>query len=155
VGITRRRGIIRLRLEPVEAQLLTTLLDDLDAALESLPVDDPVRQRLFPAGYRDDAEAAAEFRSLTESSLREAKAQRVGECRADLSSEGGTLQLDSDRTQRWLTVLNDLRLGIGTRLGVQEDEDPVIDPSDPDAHSRAVYHWLTALQDSLVTSALR
>jgi hypothetical protein len=147
--------MIRLRLEPVEAQLLATLLDDLDTALESLPADDPVRQRLFPAGYRDDAEAAAEFRSLTEASLREAKVQRVGECRAELAGEGGTLELDADRVERWLIVLNDLRLGIGTRLGVQEDDDPVIDPADSDAQVRAVYQWLTALQDSLVISALR
>src|SRR6266536_1431866 len=64
VRVTRRRGHARIRLESVESGLLATLLDDLDGALQTLPDDDPVRQRLFPVAYRDDDEAAEEFRLL-------------------------------------------------------------------------------------------
>ena len=152
--VTRRRGHARIRLESVEAGLLANLFDDLDGALQTLPDDDPVRQRLFPAGYRADEEAAAEFRSLTEDSLRESKAVRLGECRAELPSGEGDIDLDDEAGQRWLTVLNDLRLAIGTRLSVSEDDDPDIDPSDPDAQLRAIYQWLTALQDSLVQAVI-
>ena len=38
----------------METALLGSLLDDLLDALGTLPDDDPVRQRLFPDGYRDD-----------------------------------------------------------------------------------------------------
>ena len=153
--VTRRRGVIRLQLEPIESELLDGLLDDLDTALGSLSDDDPVRQRLFPAAYRDDPQAADEFRSLTESSLREARSERIGACRTELPAQGGTLALAGDDAERWLTVLNDVRLGIGTRLDVREDEYPVVDPADPQAQARAIYHWLTVLQDSLVHAAMR
>ena len=153
--VTRRRGAIRVRLEPVETQLLRGLMDDLDVALDSLPADDPVRQRLFPAGYSNDEQAAAEFRSLTEAALRDGKSERIGICRAQLPDDGGAMDLDSEAAERWLTVLNDLRLGIGTRLDVQEDDDPVIDPADSNAQTRAVYLWLTGLQDSLVRAVMR
>ena len=52
-------------------------------------------------------------------------------------------------------MLNDLRLALGTRLGVTEDEPTDIDPADPRAQSWAVYYWLTALQDALVQTAMR
>lgn len=151
--VSRRRGRVRVHLEAVEAGLLATLFDDLDGALRTLPADDPVRQRLFPSAY-DDEEAAAEFRLLTEDSLRDAKMARLGEARAELPRSGGDLELDDEASQRWLTVLNDVRLAIGTRLNVTEDDDPSLDPDDPDAQVRAIYHWLTALQDSLVRAVM-
>lgn len=153
--VSRRRGRARIRLEAVESGLLATLFDDLEGALATLPADDPVRRRLFPAGYRDDDRAEAEFRALTEDSLRDTKSERLAQCRAELPSGEGDIELDDGAAQRWLTVLNDLRLAIGTRLSVTEDDDPTIDPADPDAQLRAIYQWLTTLQDSLVHVVMR
>ncbi len=153
--VTRRRGHVRINLEVVEAGLLATLFDDLGGALEVLPEDDPVRQRLFPSAYPEDEDAATEFRELTEDSLRGARVERLERCRAELPSAEGNVELDDEAAQRWLTVLNDLRLAIGTRLNVSEDDEPGIDPADPDAQTRAIYHWLTALQDSLVHAVAR
>lgn len=152
--VSRRRGRVRVHLEAVEAGLLATLFDDLDGALRTLPADDPVRQRLFPSAYTDDEDAAAEFRLLTEDSLRDGKAARLGESRAELPLNGGDLELDGEASQRWLTVLNDVRLAIGTRLNVSEDDDLSLDPDDPDAQVRAIYQWLTALQDSIVRAVM-
>jgi hypothetical protein len=148
--VNRRRGHVRINLEAVEAGLLSTLFDDLGGALAVLPDDDPVRQRLFPSAYPDDEAAASEFRELTEDSLHDARVERLEKCRAELPSADGNVELDDEAAQRWLTVLNDLRLAIGTRLNVSEDDELGIDPADPDAQTRAIYHWLTALQDSLV-----
>lgn len=148
----RRRGeVIRLRLDPVEARLLTTLFDDLIALVASeADAEDPVQQRLFPAGYSDDVDADEEFRSLTESALRTERSDRAKQCVADLAADGRDLELSSDGGQRWIQVLNDVRLALGTRLGVTEEDGPEIDPDDPKAPERAVYYWLTAVQDSLV-----
>ena len=93
-------------------------------------------------------------RGQGEESLRDTKAERVAECRAELPDGEGDVDLDDEAAQRWLTVLTDLRLAIGTRLDVSEDDDPAIDPSDPDAQLRAIYQWLTALQDSLVHAVM-
>ena len=42
--------------------------------------EDPVLARLLPDGYRDDPEAAGEFRKYTEPSLRSAKHQAAQTC---------------------------------------------------------------------------
>ncbi|SOD72638.1 uncharacterized protein DUF2017 [Jatrophihabitans sp. GAS493] len=151
--VSRRRGVVRLKLEPVESALLVGLLDDLAEALEELSPDDPVRRRLYPDGHRDDATIAGEFRDLTESSLHEERTLRLGQCRAEVELGVAPLELGEDEVRRWLQVTNDLRLAIGTRLGVTE-ESIVIDPDSPDAQAWAIYHWLSALQDALVDSVM-
>jgi Domain of unknown function (DUF2017) len=114
--------------------------------------EDPVLSRLLPDGYRDDSEAAEEFRRLTESTLRQQKCAAADRVLADLAEPGGTVRLDAETTETWLAALNDVRLALGTRLDVQEDmADP--DPDDPDAAAYVVYVWLTELQDVLVEVA--
>lgn len=154
--VSRRRGGLVMRLDPVETSLLSSLLDDLVAALEGdlLDADDPVRARLYPAGYRDDAEAAAEFRSLTETSLTTERVERSRRCLAELTL-AGDIALDADAGRRWIQSLNDLRLALGTRLGITDEDDPVAAYDDADEHPRAVYYWLTGLQDSLVRALMR
>ncbi|HKC27527.1 MAG TPA: DUF2017 family protein [Jatrophihabitans sp.] len=169
--ITRRHGRARLRLEPEEVAVLQSMLDELDALLaasaesaendetdENAEADDQfqdeVLARLNPAAYRDDAGAEEEYRALTASSLRELRDERLAACRADLAV-GGEIELDPETGRRWIQVLNDLRLALGTRLGVTEDDDHDVDPTDPDAQPRVVYYWLTAVQDSVVRVLMR
>ena len=60
--------------------------------------------------------------------------------------------LTEDEVSAWLQSINALRLVLGTRLDVQEDDDGVIEPDDPDADARVLYHYLSALTDAIVTS---
>jgi hypothetical protein len=156
VKVRRRGGVIRLRLEPVEVRLLDALLDELVELVGDRSTDavDPVQRRLFPAGYRDDEVADAEFRSLTEPALRTERSERARTCAAELSGVSGELALSSESGQRWIQVLNDVRLALGTRLDVTEEDGPEIDPDDPLAEERAIYYWLTAVQDSLVVALM-
>lgn len=160
VRVSRRRGVVRIGFDAVEIGLLHSLFDDLGDALATMTDDDPVRRRLFPAGYRDDVDASAEFRDLTESGLLDQRVSRIDQVRADLPSTAGDVVLDPDGALRWLAVLNDLRLAIGTRLdiGGQEESGSGGDSSrfepDPDQTTRAVYLWLTALQDRLVETVM-
>ena len=144
--------MVRLTLDPVEAAVLRAVIDDLADSLDGdvLAPDDPVRQRLFPSGSRDDATADAQFRSMTETSLRLERTERARQCSEQLRVGGvARLELDAEAGTRWIQVLNDLRLAIGTRLDVSEaDPDPV--DGDPDFAQRSLYHWLTWLQESLV-----
>jgi len=158
VKVRRRGELIRLRLDTVETRLLVRIFDDI---VELVSADspgaatDPVRLRLFPAGYRDDTEAEAEFRSLTELSLRTERCDRARECAADLAEDPAVLDLTPDAGQRWIQVLNDARLALGTQLDISEEDDPDIDPADPLAEQRAIYYWLTAVQDSIVVALMR
>jgi hypothetical protein len=112
--------------------------------------EDPVLARLLPDGYRDDADAAGEFRRLTEASLREEKRRNALGVLADLPGpEGAEIRLDEPTVERWLAALNDVRLALGTRLDVAEDM-PEPDPDDPDAPAYVVYLWLTGLQEILL-----
>lgn len=149
--VSRRHGRLRLRLEAEEQTLLSMLLDELDAVLEGdAGADDAVLQRLHPAAYRDDPEAETEFRSLTESSLRTGRSERIAACRADLAVGTDIDLSDADAARRWIQVLNDVRLALGTRLGISEDDEPDLDPTDPAAQPWVIYYWLTAVQDAVV-----
>jgi plasmid stability protein len=146
-----RRGGLRLRLEPVEVSVLTALLTQLDATLGGENAADPVVQRLYPSAYPDDDEAEAEYREITEAGLRTERQQRAAACAAELSADVDLA--DREVATRWIKVLNDLRLVLGTRLGVSED-DPDFDLADPAEQPRMVYHWLTGVQDAVVDALM-
>jgi len=115
--------------------------------------DDPVLARLLPDGYRDDPEAAGEFRKYTESGLRSAKQQAAQEMLDTLPEAGGKVQLTHDQAHAWLKALNDVRLALGVRLGVTEefeDQWGRLAADDPQWAAYEVYAWLGAVQESLV-----
>jgi hypothetical protein len=119
--------------------------------------DDPVLARLLPDAYRDDPGASSEFRRYTEGDLRLRKCDNARMVRADIDEAGaeGHMVLDERHAQAWLGALNDLRLALGTNLGVTEDLDEYaesLEPDDPRLAMLSVYHWLGMLQESLVES---
>lgn len=142
------------KVEPEPEDLEIELVDDGVAG----PSPDPVLARLFPDGYRNDPEAAAELRSLTESSLREEKIGNAGAILDDLPFEGGEIRLDADRAEAWLLALNDARLMLGTALEIETDTDPLAeldaaagaDPTGARVLGLSLYQFLTGLQASLV-----
>lgn len=115
--------------------------------------DDPVLARLFPDAYSGDEEAAGEFRKYTEPGLRSGKLAAAQTVLATLPERGGRVRLAPDDAQAWLRALNDVRLALGTRLGITEDyEDEMeqADWADPRSAYLEVYHWLGYVQDTLV-----
>jgi len=171
-----RGGGARAYLAPTEASLLRSLVgqvitliapdgpppgqpDDLlawDAQFSEDQLqtpDDPVLARLLPDGYRDDPDAAGEFRRYTESSLRSAKQQAAQEMLDTLPEAGGRIQLTHDQAHAWLKALNDVRLALGVRLDVTEEFEQQwgrLRADDPQWAAYEVYAWLGAVQESLV-----
>jgi hypothetical protein len=134
-------------LDELEAMVAMT-----DSAEVETP-DDPVLARLLPDAYRDDPEAAHEFRKYTESSLRSAKLGCAQTVLATLPAGGGKVRLSSDEAEAWLRSLNDVRLALGVRLGVTDDFDERADDvraDDPRFAYVQVYQWLAFIQGSLV-----
>ena len=131
-------------------------IDDLDSLLsDEAPEtpEDPVLARLLPDGYRDDPEAAGEYRKYTESSLRDSKMNCAQTLLDTLPVGGGRLRLTVDQARDWLRALNDVRLMFGVRLEVTEDFEEQLtrlDPGDPRVMELEVYGWLGAVQESLV-----
>ncbi len=115
--------------------------------------DDPVLARLLPDGYRDDPDAAGEFRKYTEPGLRSVKQQAALQMLDSLPDAGGRIQLTPEQAQAWLKALNDVRLALGVRLDVTEDFEQQwskLGRDDPQWAAYEVYAWLGAVQESLV-----
>ncbi|MEV4971546.1 DUF2017 domain-containing protein [Streptomyces scopuliridis] len=134
----------------------------------SEPPEDPALARLFPDAYGDDddelREFSAEFRRFTENDLRDRKREdgmALVRTLDALAVEGGgaaVLKLTPDDCQHWLGALNDLRLTIGTRLEVTDEDEGGelyrLPDSDPRKPMVMAYLWLGALQESLVETLM-
>jgi hypothetical protein len=151
VPFVRPRGgdEIRLRLDADERGLLTDLVGQLVSLLENGDEGDPALARLLPAAYRDDAEAAAEFRRFTADDLTRRKVENGRAVLAALGEPGSTL--DRGAQQSWLRTLNDLRLTLGERLGVTGEGVPASDDRQVQAMGH-VFDWLGYLQEALLRS---
>ncbi len=168
---TRHRKGIRADVDLVELQVLTQLAqeilelvpgpelsDDPLAALVGLPTgdveapDNPVLARLLPEAYRDDPDAAGDFRRYTDSDLRATKRSDAQAVLDSLPPGKGRVELDRDQADRWLGALNDMRLALGTSLDVSEDlEIEDLEDDDPRLQGLQVYGWLGYLQESLLS----
>lgn len=121
------------------------------------PPDDPALARLFPSAYEETADAA-EFRRFTENDLRTRKRDDALAMIRVLDSGGPVLRLTPDQARQWLGSLNDLRLTIGTRLDVTDDEGGELyrlPDDDPRKPLVMAYLWLGGLQESLVEALTR
>jgi hypothetical protein len=139
-----------------EADELAAMVGMTDGTLDDavLP-DDPVLARLLPDAYRDDPDAAKEFRRFTESGLRSAKVQSAQTLLDTLPPTGGRVRLSAPQAEAWLRSLNDVRLALSVRLGVTDDFDGLdddVDPDDPRYAYVQVYQWLAYIQGSLVAA---
>jgi Domain of unknown function (DUF2017) len=189
-SVLARFGVVEaMLLRSLAAQLVELLADDQPGAARQIdplaslldfqgPVDrpaDPVLARLLPDAYRDDEEAAADFRRYTEQGLREGKVRNA--CvvidtleAGGLPSDDETLEepqsgddavealLDPDAASAWLRCLTDLRLALATRLGVEADDEERwqrLPDEDPRAQMYDVYGWLGYLQETLVQALPR
>ncbi|WP_329616018.1 DUF2017 domain-containing protein [Streptomyces brevispora] len=136
----------------------------------SEPPSDPALARLFPEAYSNDGSelraASAEFRRFTENDLRTRKRDdalgvvRTLDRLSPAGDGGAVLRLTADECRSWLGSLNDLRLTIGTRLEVS-DEDGGEDgslyrlpDSDPRKPMVMAYLWLGGLQETLIETLM-
>ncbi|MEU5363131.1 DUF2017 domain-containing protein [Streptomyces sp. NPDC005925] len=150
-------------------------LAELFAEGPSEPPADPVLRRLFPDAYSDPEQTAAsprdaeerrahsaEFRRYTENDLRAGKRENalaVIRSLDALAGDGGAvLKLSAEQSRQWLTSLNDLRLAIGSRLEIDDEEDTELLYQLPDEDPRKpmvmAYLWLGGLQESLVSTLM-
>ncbi|WP_327695211.1 DUF2017 domain-containing protein [Streptomyces sp. NBC_00459] len=152
-------------------------LAELFAEGPSEPPSDPVLKRLFPDAYGDPVdvpsspgeaeeqrEYSAEFRRFTENDLRTGKREgaltviRSLDALTPSGDGGAVLKLAHEESQQWLGTLNDLRLAIGSRLDVVDEEDTDLLYRLPDEDPRKpmvmAYLWLGGLQETLVSTLM-
>ncbi len=137
-------GRYAVRLPAPERRLLSELVEQLRDVLLAT-TDDPSLRRLFPTAYHDDPERDEEYQLLVRDELLERRLAALASVEETLLAE----EVDEAGLTGWLTALNDLRLVLGTRLDVSED-DLDVDPADPEAAAHAVYHYLGMLLGEVV-----
>ncbi|MFF6910206.1 DUF2017 domain-containing protein [Streptomyces sp. NPDC012389] len=146
----------------------------------SKPPSDPALARLFPDAYggpdeltesdgkseEELRELSAEFRRFTETDLRSRKREdalavvRTLDALSPADGGGAVLTLTADECRSWLGSLNDLRLTIGTRLEVSDEDEGEdgslyrLPDSDPRKPMVMAYLWLGALQETLVETLM-
>jgi hypothetical protein len=121
------------------------------------PPEDEVLHRLLPNAYSDEVDAA-EFRRYTESTLRGKKQAHAISIRMALkSSPEGDIELDHDGANAWLGGINDIRLALGVRLMIENNNYKHLEllaPDDPLRGVYAVYTWLGWLQETLLEALM-
>ena len=147
---------IRMELEDFEVQLLRDLPAGLRGLLEEPDDDDPVFARLFPRGVVGDDIAAAELRRMTYEDL--LRQRLVGlEALGAILDRGEPLrsnrlrvELVDDEPELVLGVINDVRLTLGVRAGIEHLDRDDIDEDHPAAAMLAVMDHLAWLQEQLL-----
>ncbi|WP_371671143.1 DUF2017 domain-containing protein [Streptomyces sp. NBC_00289] len=151
-------------------------LAELFAEGPSEPPADPVLRRLFPDAYGDPEATpgpqaaeeqrahSSEFRRYTENDLRAGKREsalaviRSLDVLMSAGDGGAVLKLAPEESKQWLGALNDLRLAIGSRLDISDEDDTDLLYRLPDEDPRKpmvmAYLWLGGLQESLVATLM-
>lgn len=113
-------GRISLQLDPAEAAFLS----DMVRMLESVGQieGDPGEKRLNVPAYLGDAEAAAEWRRLVGDQIADGRNEDRAVLRAVVEGEG-TVEIEPARAEAILRAVNEARLVLAARLGVEVESD--------------------------------
>ena len=140
------QGDFTVELDPGLVMLLEHMCGELEALLSS---DSPLLTRLFPPPYGDDEERNEGYAALAVPELMEHR-------HSSLATLRGTLQADrltEEQLMAWMRAVNDMRLVLGTLLGVDDDGAAPEVPDDM-AETYAVYEYLGYLLEMIVEPLL-
>jgi hypothetical protein len=114
------RGGIDVDLTTDEKEFLSGLLE----VLAGIPArgEDPATQRLHVPVYLDDPESNAEWWRLMEGELAAARTADRGVFERTIAQEGRR-HLSNEEADAFLRVLNEGRLALGARFGLEVEED--------------------------------
>jgi hypothetical protein len=141
----RGDGEFDLRIGADERELLVRLMEDLQVALTDDANDRNLR-RLFPPTYGDDAVREAGFQMMTGEDLRNARVTAAATVAESVRRD----QLTEDETVALAQALNAVRLVLGTRLDIRDDDPGRPKPDDPDAPAWHLYQYLSGLLSEVI-----
>ena len=137
-----KNGEMVVRMHETIRSLLRTVSEELR---EVLLVNDPeATRRLYPTAYPDDEKMNAEYQEMVHDQLLMQRLDGIDELQATVDDDTITL----DTADSWMATINQVRLVLGTRLDVNEDEHD-IDEDAPDAHGHIVYQVLSSVLEEL------
>lgn len=143
-----RDGRISLQLDPAESAFLS----DMVRMLESVGQveGDPGEKRLNVPAYLGDAEAAEEWRRLMGDRIEDGRAEDRRALRTVVDSEG-TVAIDPERAEAILRAVNEARLVLAARLGIEVESDY----EQLDASGIVALHYLSMFIEDLTDELSR
>ncbi|MCU1369620.1 MAG: hypothetical protein JWO77_814 [Ilumatobacteraceae bacterium] len=144
----RSDGAFDLVLDDERRDVLIELLRQLGELIEASP-DHPNLARLSPPAYLEDDEADAAYQLLAGEELRTSHQAAI----ASVIESLGRDRLSEADLWVWIQALNSVRLVVGTRLDISDDDHRPHLRSLADAEDRslwAVYEFTTGLQHDIV-----
>lgn len=112
-------GTFSISLTTDERATLLGFVDQLKSILMSGP-DDTRLKRLYPTAYHDDPKHDAEYQGYMRDELSQSRMASIAMVEEVLGSEG---PVSEAQLHAFMTVLNNLRLVLGTLLDVGEEDD--------------------------------
>jgi Domain of unknown function (DUF2017) len=137
-----RTGTITVRLRAPERQYLRAMATGFLGHLES---DDPALERLAPTVYADP-DLESEYQGFTATDLDASRRAAIEEALKTVDDKKISVQT----AELWMRTFNDLRLVLGTQLGVDEDWRDEMEADDPRAERYFLYRFLTEVVGSIV-----
>lgn len=143
-------GTYCLDLRDEERALIAAIVPDLRGLLADDPADEMLA-RLFPTARPDDPDAEAEFQGMVRDELVMKRLSRL-----DIVAElAEATVLDQEQLAAWMGAVNDIRLVLGTRLEVSEDDEfDEADEDNPESVARSAYWYLGWLLEHLVEASI-
>lgn len=120
------------------------MLASLVSSLRDLLLDgsSPLLRRLYPTAYPSDPEANDAYNELVHDQLLEQKLAALDTVESSMRAT----ELSLDELTQWMQAINSLRLVLGTRLDISEDDAPRdIADDDPDRPLWVSYELLTQM----------
>jgi hypothetical protein len=125
-----------------------------DATMARLLPDFYRPERNHPAGSANSESFNGALRSLHEPEIIDAKREAGKRVLRTVPAGGGRFELTEDDANAWISSVNDVRLALGTMLGVGPDGPEHLPADHPMAGHLDVYQWLTVLQEYLVLALM-
>lgn len=142
-------GSFQIMLSGLHRKLLAQVCTELRDELSAQGDDDSLR-RLYPTAHPDDPEQQQFYQQMTRSDLTD---KRIGALTTVIDTVDGDF-IDREQLEQWMVAVNAVRLVLGTRLDVSEEDDlEDLGDDDPNQLAWVVYDFLGALLGSLVYGA--
>lgn len=117
---TTRDGRLSLQLDPAESAFLSDMVRMLESVGQM--EGDPGEKRLNVPAYLGDAEAAEEWRRLMGDQIEDRRTEDREVLRAVIEDEG-KVEIEPARAEAILRVVNEARLVLAARLGIEVESD--------------------------------
>lgn len=143
-------GLIHAELTEFDLQLLA-MVPPLIASVGD-PEVDPAGARLTPEVFTGDAERSAEYRRLAGDLIDQGREDDAAALRELIEAVAAGDPLTEDQAAGWMRAINQARLILGARLGIEDDDWEETSGLSPEEPAVLLLHLLGRIQGHLIAA---